>query len=124
MKTGFKLWIVGILLLGWGCEHTAPEMEDEIPDVQTCTPQFPGMNITYDNFVKNILSQHCISCHAGGNSPGTGNFSSYNGVKPHLDQFFVRVIQDRADMPQGKAPLPKSTRDSLNIWIANCAPEK
>jgi hypothetical protein len=27
-------------------------------------------------------------------------------------------------MPQGHAPLPKSTRDSLNIWISNCSPEK
>jgi mono/diheme cytochrome c family protein len=74
--------------------------------------------------VKNILSRNCIICHQGGNSPGLGNSTTYNGVKPHLDFFYVRVIQDRADMPQGNAPLPKSTRDSLNIWISNCSPEK
>jgi hypothetical protein len=102
----------------------APEMLDENPGPQDCTPQFPDMNITYDNYVKNILSQYCITCHQGGNSQGPGNFTSYNGVKPYLGSFHVRVIQDRADMPQGTAPLPKSIRDSLNIWINNCAPEK
>lgn len=111
------------LLLG-ACENTAPELADEQPEPQDCTPQFPGMNVTYDNYVKNIIATNCTSCHAGGNSPGTGNFTSYTGVKEHLDHFYVRVIQDRADMPQGMAPLPKSTRDSLNIWIENCAPEK
>lgn len=124
MRINYKILVVWIVLLVGGCENTAPEIADEIPDPQACTPQFPGMNITYDNYVKKIISNHCISCHAGGNSPGPGNFTTYNGVKPHIDHFFVRVIQDRADMPQGMAPLPKSTRDSLNIWINNCAPEK
>lgn len=106
------------------CEHTPPEMEPEQPGAQDCTPQFPGMNITHDNYVKKIISTHCTSCHAGGNTQGPGNFTSYNGVKEHLGHFQVRVIQDRADMPQGNTPLPKSTRDSLNMWISNCAPEK
>ncbi|HAH23851.1 MAG TPA: hypothetical protein DCL77_08850 [Prolixibacteraceae bacterium] len=124
MKIKHKILIVGITLLICGCTNMAPETIDESQGPSNCTPQFPGMNITYDNYVKNILSRNCIICHQGGNSPGLGNFTTYNGVKPHLDYFYVRVIQDRADMPQGHAPLPKSTRDSLNIWISNCSPEK
>jgi hypothetical protein len=124
MKLTHKILMVGIISLMSACENMAPEFPDENPVPQDCTPQFPEMDITYDNYVKNIIASKCIICHAGGNTPGTGNFSTYAGVKPHLDQFFIRVIQDRADMPQGMAPLPKSTRDSLDIWIKNCAPEK
>lgn len=124
MKIDYILFLTALTLLLGACENTAPEIAEEHPEPQDCTPQFPGMNVTYDNYVKKILSTNCISCHAGGNSPGLGNFTSYDGVKEHLSHFQVRVIQDRADMPQGMAPLPKSTRDSLNIWISNCAPEK
>lgn len=124
MKIKSKILIVGITILICGCINMAPEMVVENPGLPNCTPQFPGMNITYDNYVKGIISRNCITCHQGGNSPGLGNFTTYNGLKPHIEFFYIRVIQDRADMPQGKAPLPKSTRDSLNIWISNCSPEK
>ena len=123
MKINHKILLAAFIIFLGACENTAPEMPDEHAGPQDCTPQYPGMDITYDNYVKKIISTNCTSCHAGGNSPGLGNFTSYNGVKEHLDHFYVRVIQDRADMPQGNAPLPKSTRDSLNIWINNCAPE-
>jgi hypothetical protein len=92
-------------------------------DDNTCVPQFPDDHVTYDNYVKNILSTYCIDCHNGrGISPG--DFRTYNGVRQYTDEFQFRVIQDRADMPQGNAPLPKSIRDSLAVWIGNCAPEK
>jgi hypothetical protein len=116
MKLNHRILIAGIIILISGCINMAPEF---------CIPQFPDMNITYDNYVKNIISQNCINCHYGGNSaPGLGNFSTYNDLKPYVDFFNVRVISDHADMPQGNAPLPKSTRDSLDVWIKNCSPEK
>ena len=102
----------------------APQFPDGNTVTPICTPQFPDMNITYDNFVKGIITNHCIICHQGGNSPGPGNYSTYNGVLAYADFFNLRVTQDRADMPQGNAPLPKSTRDSLNVWLSNCMPEK
>lgn len=124
MKKLNKLLMAGLFLLMVGCDNMAPETVEETPGTQNCTPQYPGMNITWDNYVKKVITQNCVTCHQGGNSPGPGNFSTYAGVKVHLDHFYVRVIQDRADMPQGNAPLPKTTRDSLNMWIGNCAPEK
>ena len=113
-----------ITILICGCSNMAPEMVDPNQGPPNCTPQFPGMNVTYDNYVKKILTNNCITCHQGGNSPGFGNFTTYSGVLPHVGFFNLRVIQDHADMPQGKAPLPKSIHDSLNIWINNCSPEK
>lgn len=115
----------GIVLFG-GCVKMAPEKAgNDQGGAGSCVPQWPEMEVTYDNYVKNIVARYCTeSCHRGGNSLGTGNFLSYDGLKPHTGNiFYYRVIQDNADMPQDNAPLPKTIRDSLNIWIRNCAPE-
>ena len=122
MKINSKILIAVIILL-YGCTKMAPETIIENQGVPGCTPQFPDMKVTYNNYVKKVITRYCISCHQGGNSPGSGNFTTYNGVRLYADFFALRVIQDRADMPQGNAPLPKSVRDSLNIWIRNCSPE-
>jgi hypothetical protein len=123
MKIKSKLLIAGMAILLSGCINMAPETLDENQGQSGCTPQFPDMKVTYDNYAKKIINRYCITCHQGGNSPGPGNFTTYNGVRLYTDFFNLRVIQDRADMPQGNAPLPKSVRDSLNIWINNCSPE-
>lgn len=115
--------LIAVIILIYGCTRMAPETTTENQGVPGCTPQFPNMKVTYNNYVKKVITRYCITCHQGGNSPGPGNFTTYNGVRLYTDFFAVRVIQDRADMPQGNAPLPKSTRDSLNIWINNCSPE-
>ncbi|MGV8092451.1 MAG: hypothetical protein AB2L24_11365 [Mangrovibacterium sp.] len=118
MKKIILIMIAGMIL--YGCTNMAPEM----PPEAECTPQFPDMDVTYDNYVRGILVRYCIECHQGGNSPGPGNFTTYNGIQPYTgDLFYYRVISDNADMPQGNAPLPESIRDSLNVWIRNCAPE-
>lgn len=123
MKLKSKILAALMAMLLFACINMAPETLDENPGQAGCTPQFPNMKVTYNNYVKNIIARYCITCHQGGNSPGPGNFTTYNGVWLYADFFAVRVIQDRADMPQGNAPLPKSVRDSLNIWINNCSPE-
>jgi hypothetical protein len=123
MKIKSKILIAAIAILLFGCINMAPETIDENQGPSGCTPQFPEMKVTYNNYVKNVIARYCINCHQGGNSSGPGNFTTYNGVRLYTDFFALRVIQDRADMPQGNAPLPKSVRDSLNIWIRNCSPE-
>lgn len=109
-----------------GCkENMAPETDTSQNNQEQsgCTPMYPEMDVTYDNFVKGVVTKYCVSCHYQGNSPGPGNFTTYNGVKSYSAFFEARVISDQADMPQGNAPLPKSVRDSLNIWVKNCTPE-
>jgi len=93
------------------------------PPSTECTPLYPDKDVTYNNYVKKVLDTHCVECHYAGNSPGPGNFTSYSGVLPYAEYFYARVIPDNADMPKGRSPLPKSTRDSLNIWLKNCAPQ-
>ena len=126
-KATYLLIVIGTILL-YGCSNNeADEMlPEENPDQEEdCVPQFPNMNVTYTNYVKGVVDQYCISCHHAGNSTGPGDFSTYNGLLPYAtgNSFYARVIQDGADMPQDAAPLPKAIRDSLNVWIQNCAPQ-
>jgi hypothetical protein len=123
-KTTFLLLIAGITVL-YGCKNESSEMlPDEEPEQEDCMPQFPEMDVTYNNFVKGVMTQYCISCHHTGNSTGPGDFTTYSGIVAYAtgNSFYARVIQDGADMPQGTAPLPKAIRDSLDVWIQNCAP--
>ncbi len=125
MKKITQLVVAVLAVFLWACTNMAPESIEENPSNTGCTPQFPGMDVTYDNYVKKIVTKYCIECHYGGNSPGPGSFTTYGGLKNYTGaSFYTMVISDQADMPQGNAPLPKSMRDSLNIWIQNCAPEK
>lgn len=124
MKKTFLFLITVLIFIFTGCENMAPETADNDPGPDDCTPLFPDMDVTYANYVKGIVDQYCIQCHSGGNAPAPGNFTTYAGLKPYAnDIFYIRVIQDNADMPMGMAPLPKAIRDSLNVWIRNCAPE-
>ncbi|MGQ7869784.1 hypothetical protein [Sunxiuqinia sp. sy24] len=122
MKNPILICLVGLVALFGSCENTAPEIVPEDPDPMDCVPQYPEMDITYTNYVKEIMTQYCVECHHQGNSQGPGDFSTYNGVSQYLGSFNARVLSSNADMPQGNAPLPQSIRDSLTVWIANCAP--
>ncbi|POY36934.1 hypothetical protein C3K47_07675 [Solitalea longa] len=124
MLKGIIMTLVATTVL-MSCTRMAPETEPEDNGPSDCSPVFPDKQVTYNGYVKHIIAAHCTqSCHRGGNTLGTGNFTSYEGLKPFAnDNFYIRVVQDNADMPQGMAPLPKSTRDSLNVWLKNCIPE-
>lgn len=124
MKKNIALTTFIVSICIWGCSKTAPEEPSGNPPPTNCTPQFPDKQVTYNGYVKNIIAQNCTNtCHKGGNTEGPGNFTTYAGVKPYADKFLLRVIPDNADMPQGRAPLPKAIRDSLNVWVRNCALE-
>lgn len=109
------------IVLSTACGNSVSEIPED------CEPEFPEENITYDNYVQNIVAANCtISCHRGGGSEGPGDFTTYNGLVSYAAErsFVFRVITENADMPKDNAPLPKSTSDSLNTWISNCFPEQ
>lgn len=118
-----KLKVVMVTLVSLiaylGCTKVAMKP----PEHKDCIPKFPDKQVTYNGYVKNILSIYCYNCHSGG-GPGPGNFTTYSGVVEHTHSWKIRVLSDNADMPQGDAPLPQNIRDSLAYWIGNCTPEK
>ena len=123
MEKSKLLLMFGLMLFFAACSNMASEFEADNNPGNDCTPEFPGMDVTYNNYVAGVLNKYCIECHHTGNSQGPGDFSNYSGVLPYVDMFYFRVIPDNADMPQNNPPLPKAIRDSLNIWIRNCAPQ-
>ncbi|MEX0684388.1 MAG: hypothetical protein WD267_12015 [Balneolales bacterium] len=114
----YLFFFVTIICSNIACDNSVSDEEEE------CVPEFPDENVTYNNYVANVVSNNCTSCHRTGGE-GPGDFTSYDGLVPYASHssFEFRVLSDNADMPQDNPPLPKSTRDSLSIWINNCLPE-
>lgn len=115
--------ILMTIIVYWGCTKTAMKPDDHYHEHEECTPKFPDKQVTYNGYVKNVISTYCLNCHSGG-GPGPGDFRTYSGLVEHTHAWKIRVLPDNADMPQGNAPLPPSVRDSLSYWIDNCTPEK
>lgn len=112
-------FILLVAVFYWSCTKVAPPSNLN----PICKPQFPNDTVTYNNYVQRIVTTYCTpTCHNGG-STGPGDFRTYQGILPYINLFPSYVISDNAIMPQGNAPLPKTIRDSLNIWIQNCTPQ-
>jgi uncharacterized membrane protein len=92
--------------------------DDDKPDGPACN--ISGVTFSYASNVKGIIDRHCISCHRTGSGVAEADqfdFTTYEGMKPHLDAGHVleRVVIDK-DMPQGGA-MTQAERDSINCWI-------
>ncbi len=113
-KTPLLLLALFGLTLWFGCG------EDDEPDGPACTVS--GVTFTYSTNVKPIIDKHCISCHKTGSGVAVAeqfDFTTYEGMKDHLDEGHVR---DRVvivkDMPQGNPTgMTQAERDSINCWI-------
>lgn len=79
-------------------------------------------DLSYSKNIKRIIDNNCLSCH-GGNGPGPGNYSTFAGMKEHLDagHFLEQVVIDKT-MPQNIA-MPQAQRDSINCWIKSGYPQ-
>lgn len=79
-------------------------------------------NVTYANFVGNLLQSKCSNCHTG-SGPGTTRwvFSGYTSVKDHLDRINDVVIV-RKIMPQNGS-LSNRELELLKAWIDKGAPQ-
>lgn len=82
-----------------------------------------SLNVTYSQVVKPIILLNCATsgCHlAGTNVPG--DYSSYDGLKLHVDngKFKLRTITYRDMPPNG--PLSESDIQKLNCWLDAGAP--
>ena len=86
-----------------------------------------GVTFTYNTNVKGIINRHCIGCHFPGSTVAgiVGDFTTYEGMKPHLDEGHVldRVVIKK-DMPQGNPTnMTQAERDSINCWILSGYPK-
>lgn len=100
-----------LTVLSWqGCKKDSKDPE--------CT--LPNATLSYNLNIKGIIDQQCLGCHVTGSGVvgAVGDFSTYEGIKPYLDN---RKVLDRVvvtkDMPQGGG-MSQAQRDSINCWIA------
>lgn len=87
------------------------------------TPSCDGSNPKYNSEIKAIIDNNCTgsTCHASG-SP-YGNFTTYQGLKPYLDNgLFKRDVLDQQIMPKNKN-LSQSELNKIQCWVNNNYPE-
>lgn len=77
---------------------------------------------SYSGVIESIITTNCAvtGCHVAGF--GSGDFTSYAGVKDKVDngdRIRVRVLDDK-NMPPG-TPLSQADRDSIDCWLNNGA---
>jgi hypothetical protein len=81
------------------------------------TPTCDGSSPTYQNTIKSIIDSKCATsnCHS--------NYSSYNGLRPALDNgsFRREVLVDQT-MPQGSS-LSQDQLNKIQCWVNNGFPE-
>jgi len=126
----FFLFASLLALLGQRC--TA----DELPQPEGCAPGLA----TYDTNMKEIIDESCAysGCHDG-ESPGVpGNYTSYEGIRPFLEDGSVRtrVIDLRNDpvlgMPPSASVYPQSRMENLSeeefelmqCWLSSGFPKE
>ncbi|HRI59967.1 MAG TPA: hypothetical protein PK228_09595 [Saprospiraceae bacterium] len=115
------------ILLALACVALWPGCDKkEEPTGPECN--ISGVTFTYNTNIKPIIDKHCISCHATGSGVAQANqfdFTTYEGMKPHLDEGHVldRVVIKK-DMPQGNPTnMTQAERDSINCWILSGYPK-
>lgn len=109
---------------------------DELPQPEGCAPGLAS----YELNMKEIIDQSCayIGCHDGQSSDAPGNFQTYAGIRPFLQDGTVRsrVIDLRNDpvkgMPPSKRAFPLSQKEELTpkeyelfrCWLNDNFPER
>ncbi|MFN0213502.1 MAG: hypothetical protein ACKVT2_04545 [Saprospiraceae bacterium] len=109
LVTATALFVLITATFSWqGCKKEEPKDPE-------CN--LPNATLSYTLNIKHIIDQQCLGCH-GGIGPGPDNYSTYEGIKPHLDEGHVleRVVIEKS-MPEGGG-MSQAQRDSINCWIA------
>ena len=89
------------------------------------TPACDGSTPAYNSGIKAIIDANCMGSFCHGSGEKRGDFTSYAGLKPVLDNgaFKKRVI-DEQDMPKGKGnTLAQQEINIIQCWINNGYPE-
>lgn len=108
--------IICLALIQFGCtdDSTSDLIEDTILD-----------EVTYNNYVKNVIDNNCVACHA--TVPVFGapmSLTTYADVK---DAILNRGLLNRISraqgesgmMPLGGTRLPQATIDKIRDWAEN-----
>ncbi|MCE3280829.1 MAG: hypothetical protein K0S44_3020 [Bacteroidetes bacterium] len=80
--------------------------------------------ISYSADIAPLMNNYCNSCHVSGGT-GTGDFTTYAGVKEKADNGSLRNrVVVLKDMPQPGSPqLTEDERIMIDCWIKQGSPD-
>lgn len=96
----------------------------EMDKIDPCPTDCSTKNITYNNYIKNLVDTNCASsgCHDGTNAPGAklDNYAAVQSIVAN-GSFTQEVLVSR-EMPKG-FELRQGQLDSIKCWICNGNPQ-
>jgi hypothetical protein len=119
------LILLSLVFFAVGLTSCYYNSEEELyPEYLDCNT----LNITYQNFVSNLMAQKCNTCHNSIIQSGGVNTSEYNSLLIVVNNGRLKGAinhqQGYAAMPQGQGKLPFCELAKLNSWINNGSPEQ
>ncbi len=114
---------VFLILLGLaGCYYDSEE--HLYPDA--AATQCDTLNVTYTNYVSQVLDTNCNSCHNASSPSGNVITDSYNDLMVVVNngkfQGSINHQTGFSPMPKGQNQLPECDLSKMNAWINQGAP--
>ena len=76
--------------------------------------------VTYENQIRSIISQNCITCHSGSNPNGNLRLENYNQVRNASENgTLIQRINDAANPMPTSGLMSVSTRVLFDEWVNN-----
>lgn len=121
MKTLRFFYLIALTLFLNSCSSGSDSDNDPNPDPD---PDPDPVTITYNNTIKAIITNNCISCH--GSTPTNGatiSLDTYARVKTATQNNLIdRISLNQGNiqmMPKDGTRLPQATIDKFTTWKNN-----
>lgn len=114
MKAKFLIPALILSLFLMQCTNTSGD--DLIPQDQQQQNPDPTANVTYNNTIKSVMTNNCISCHGNPPSGGAPNsYTTYTQVKNDVNKIIEFINSASNPMPPS-GQMPSSTRSLFQQW--------
>jgi mono/diheme cytochrome c family protein len=120
-KMRISKFIIILILVTASCSKEG----EYISDRQVfADPGVTEQNVTYQNYVKPLLTKNCATCHGVGGSaePWWLNTNSYDNAVNNANQIATTIISGTMPPPP-KFPFCQADRDLMAAWISKGMPE-
>ncbi len=119
--TAKTLLLVAVTLYFSSCYYDSEEYLYPLSDIDCDT-----LDVTYANFVSNLLATNCNSCHSASAPSGNIITADRNNLQIIIDngklEGSLNHLPGFSPMPKGQNQLPACDLAKINAWLANGAP--
>lgn len=120
MKKNYPVHFVFLLFL-FSCSKEGDYINDR---KVFASPEITVKNVSYENYVKPLLTKNCATCHGVDGSAETWwlNAHIYENALRFANPIATTIINGTMPPPP-KFPFSQRDRDLMAAWIANGMPE-